>query len=349
MNIFDSNSIVKEISLKNDLSLVVITHKRLDLLKGFAHSLKLAFNKHSHFKCNIVFCINGADSETENLLKQLNSEYPSGIYTQVITLEKAVSPAEARNIATASVQTEWIGFLDDDVEVPEDLLINFQNIVKLNPSSSLLGGPNLTPEQSTLVQKKIGWLLQNYMVTGPISYRYKLNNIKSMDCSGLYFSLCNIFVKTKDFKNIYFNASLKTAEENELIYKFSKQDIKMNFSDLLYVWHSRRTSIENFLTQIENYGYGRGQLIFNGMTPLWVLIFSALAMTTILFFTYRYPIAAALFLIAWLTTIFINSSIHFKFKEQKISDIILPLMIWYKYFFGISNGYFKSYKLSKLH
>lgn len=349
MNIFDSNSIVKEFSFKNDLSIVVITHKRLDLLKSFSHSLNLAFYKHSQFECKIVFCINGSDTDTEILLKKLISAYPSWINTQVITLEKAVSPAEARNIATASVQTEWIGFLDDDVEVPEDLLVNFEKVVKLNPHSSLFGGPNLTPQHSSAVQKKIGWLLQNYMVTGPISYRYKLNNIKSMDCSGLYFSLCNIFVKTQDFKNIYFNASLKTAEENELIYKFSKQQIKMSFSDLLYVWHSRRSSIQNFLAQIENYGYGRGQLIYNGMTAPWILILSCATLLALVIFAYIYPVVATLLLLTWLFVIYVNGSVHFKFKDQKISDIFLPLIIWYKYFFGITNGYIKSYKLNRHH
>lgn len=342
MNIFDSNSIVEETPPKNDFTIVIVTHNRTELLKLLIKSLNLAFQTSGKINCEIVICVNGKDTNTDDYLKNL-SQLLVPIPTQIITLDRPVTPAAARNIATATVPTEWLMFLDDDVEIPPDLFNNFRKLVASDPQAALWGGPNLTPHSSTFTQQKIGWLLQNYLVTGPISSRYKLRKIESIECKGNHLSLCNIFIKTQVFRSILFNTNLKTAEENELFHKLTLNKSKMKSSDLLYVWHCRRTSVPHFLGQIKNYGFGRGQLIYNGMisTPLKIFIFSAIA----LFFVtaLKFPLLLATVGILWLIIIFVRFAFDFRMRNNSPVDIVLPLRLWYNYFLGIIIGYKSSY------
>lgn len=342
MNIFDSNSIVEESLAKIDFTIVIVTHNRTDLLSRLINSLELAFQRSGRMSCDVVICVNGKDLQTDEYLKNLSRQLEP-IHTQIITLERAVTPAAARNIATASVLSEWVVFLDDDVEIPPDLFNNFRKLAASDPQAALWGGPNLTPEASTYTQQKIGWLLQSYLVTGPISSRYKLNRIEAIECKGNYLSLCNIFIRTQVFRSILFNTNLKTAEENELFHKLSMNNNKMKTSDLLFVWHCRRASIPHFLGQIKNYGYGRGQLIYNGMisTPLKILILCGL--TLVLFSAVKFPLVLAAATLLWLVLISVSFSFDFKMKNNSPIDILLPLRLWYNYFLGIAIGYKSSY------
>ncbi|MBY0552884.1 glycosyltransferase [bacterium] len=346
MNIFDSNDILEKVSIKDELSIVVITYKRLPLLKTLIETLHVAINVNDNFKFKIILCINGYDNESESYLRSREQEI-SKISTQIISLSQRVTPAEARNIATVGINTEWMLFLDDDVEVPVDLFKNFANLIAAHPNASLWGGPNLTPFSSSLTQQKIGYLLQNYLVTGPISSRYKFNNIQVADCQGTYFSLCNIFIKTMEFRNILFNDTLKTAEENELIYKMARQRKTMKTSDLLFVWHSRRESIPHFMQQIKNYGFGRGQLIYNGHTSFLniSLILVSLLFLSMLFV--KFPFLTLCFLFFWLIAIFANLIFKLGFKEKNIMDLFLPLRLWGYYFIGIIIGIFSSYRANR--
>ena len=342
MNIFDSNSIVEGIALKDDFTIVIVTHNRTELLNLLVNSLHLAFQRSGNVNCDIVICVNGKDSKTDEYLKNL-SQRLEPIPAQIITLDRPVTPAAARNIATATVQSEWVMFLDDDVEIPPELFINFRKLVASDPQAALWGGPNLTPESSTFTQQKIGWLLQSYLVTGPISSRYKLNKIESIECKGNHLSLCNIFIKTQLFRSILFNTNLKTAEENELFHKLTLNKSKMKTSDLLYVWHCRRASVPHFLGQIKNYGYGRGQLIYHGMisTPLKIFILSGFGL--FLVSAIKFPLLLATGALLWLIMIFVSFAFDFKMKNNSPVDIVLPLRLWYNYLLGIIIGYKSSF------
>ncbi|MGZ3690776.1 MAG: glycosyltransferase family 2 protein [Pseudobdellovibrio sp.] len=323
---------LQNVSHSNSFAVLVVTHKRLELLKVLVGSLNQALSsvKSQH---EVHFFINGDDIESENYLRQFS-------HFQLKKISEAVSPAEARNLAAAEITTDWLVFLDDDIELPAEFFSNFTELSQRDTSISVWGGPNLTPENSNLEQKKAGWLLQNSLVTGPISRRYKLNQFTELECKGLYFSLCNMFVRTPAFKKIMFNAGLRTAEENELIFKMAQNGFKMKASDLLFVWHSRRQNLSQFSKQIRNYGYGRGQLIHNGATPVFSVVAALLSLILIFCFPGYF---AVLFLIIS-SSVFIE--MNFKFGFQ-FTDFLLPSRVWINYFTGCIQGYAASFKKAK--
>lgn len=339
----DSNNILDKVSI-GDLSVIVITHKRIALLGLMLTSLQTALEAGS-FVPEIIFCVNGPDPESVEFLEQ--SRNTLRFKFRILSLDNAVTPAEARNIASMQESADWLIFLDDDVEIPPDFFANFRLLASADPGVALWGGPNLTPLQSNLVQKKIGWYLGHYLVTGPISQRYKLNRFRELECRGIYFSLCNMFVKTEFFKKIQFNTKLKTAEENELVFRFSQKNFRMKASDLLYVWHSRRPSMTHFLNQIQNYGYGRGQLIANGavstLLPL-MLITGVVAALAFLAWQPFLSIAGALI---WLVFIYASLLQNFGFKDQNLTEFFLPAQILFRYSAGLIKGYFATSQMSK--
>lgn len=331
MQLFEQQDLKQTNTQQKDLfAVVVITHNRLSLLKFFVESLLNSLAR-SDQSFSVYFAINGPDEESESYLKT---------FTQfnLKKINNKVSPAQARNLLVSDIQAEWLIFLDDDIKVPSDFFLNFHKLQQESNHISLFGGPNLTPSESTDIELKNGWWLQQSLITGPISKRYKINNLKNHNCSGLYFSLCNMCIKTEDFKKLMFKPYLKTAEENELIYKLAKNNIKMQFSDLLYVWHYRRNSLQAFLKQIKNYGYGRGQLICKGAVTskdLLLIFFSFLLLCGAIFFYTPYFIIAISVL---LMTIQMQFFYRFGISFKNLKFIFMPAKIWLNYFVGVAQG-----------
>jgi len=60
------------------------------------------------------------------------------------------SPGYKRNLAAKISRSEILAFLDDDAIPSEGWLCRLLNIFKKNPDIALVGGPNLTPLNSSL-------------------------------------------------------------------------------------------------------------------------------------------------------------------------------------------------------
>lgn len=334
MNNFDSNLETSEYS--DFLTVVVVTFNRTELLRGMLLSLKRSVDCRN---IKIKIGINGQDLSTLELLEYIkNSGYFENF--EIFQIENNVTPGEARNLTSQNVQSQWILFLDDDIEVPEKLISNFLYLAEQNPDVVVWGGPNLTPEDSSLVEKKIGWLLENAMIVGPVSNRYKKSKKIIVKANEFHLSLCNLFVKKKLFEKIFFNPTLKTAEENELLYKIMAEEHRISSSPLLFVWHYRRSSFSQFLKQIKNYGFGRGQILFGLRQRIKIsLVFILFILMTIVTL---FPIQTVKFLAIWMLLILL--SYFLSFKKKSLSFLFLPVRVWINYFVGVANGLWFSYK-----
>ena len=111
-------------------------------------------------------------------------------------------------------------------------------------------------------------------------------------------------------------------------------------SPLLYVWHYRRKTFSQFLEQIKNYGFGRGQLLYSCEQKK-KLLPAAVALAVIIF-TYRFPIISLNFLSVWVVLIFFNYFANF--KNKSVLSLLLPFRVWINYCVGIINGLWFSYR-----
>lgn len=334
---FDSN--LESTENLDFLTVVIVTYNRIDLLKGMLYTLRRSLSQTMQLHVNVRVGVNGLDSATYQALEDIKNSHL--FYNlELYQLEKKVTPAEARNIISVDIKDKWILFLDDDIEVPDDFLKNFLILNKEKPEVGVWGGPNLTPQSSSLIEKKIGWLLQNFMIVGPVSNRYKKTKSRIFEANEFFLSLCNLFIKSDLFKENYFNPKLKTAEENDLIYNIVAKDHILMSSPLLYVWHFRRKNFSQFLIQIKNYGFGRGQIIYGSRhtMKLAMVVLAFLAMTIMIMF----PVQIVKLIVAWMSLISI--SYFFSFKKKSVSFLFLPIRVWINYSMGILSGVWFSFR-----
>lgn len=316
------------------ISIVVSTYRRLKFLLPMLDSLSAAIRRANLDSVETLLCINGSDPETFSASQALLQKANLGL--SITYLEEKRTPAEARNTVSQKAIGEWILFLDDDILVPPDFLRNFLQLQSAHQQVNVWGGPNLTPPNSSATEKNLGWFLENFWITGPISFRYKLGVNRQKSDFIFHFSLCNLFVRRHVFHQLHFKNHLLTAEENELLFQIQKLNMKTEASELLFIWHFRRENRERFLLQIKNYGFGRGQLIAHRCFKWDSLIVAILAIASALLTLISFTKAAFSLFVLWWGFLSVQQWLLFRQKDWRY--YILPLAIWVQYAFGIFLG-----------
>lgn len=169
------------------------------------------------------------------------------------------NPTKQRNICLEKVEAEYFYFLDNDTLLTKEALVEFLRLHEKNDGFSVLGGPVLTPDSDSVLQKAIGFVLSLSYVVGKISSRYsKKGAVRETDDSELI--LCNLIVKADEFKDHgKFNEKLYPNEENEFIYRLKNSGHRILYSPEFAVERSQRGSIKAFVKQMLVYGRGRGE------------------------------------------------------------------------------------------
>lgn len=318
-----------------DLSILIVTFERADLLEKALNSLLVAVQcarkKYSDFEVETNLCINGQDKVTLNRLARF--ETISTLNMHVERIDKSITPAAARNLLLRREQGRFIFFMDDDIELPPDILLNFVQMSTDEPSIDVWGGPNLSPLNSSRCKQDNGWLVSQELIIGPIAWRYKKTRHRLQKGSQFNLMLCNLFISRDAMNSKKFGEFFKTAEENELIYQLDRQGCKMKSSDRLFVWHERRENYFKFLKQIFFYGYGRGQLFYQEpiRNQKFFIFFPILFLLLLL----------AIFNVPWIICVWlgvIKMLYIYRFRRWNNFILVLPIFIWVFYFLGLVTG-----------
>jgi succinoglycan biosynthesis protein ExoA len=319
------------------VSVVIVTYGRTALLEKAFNSLLSAAGE-TDLKVDVHLLINGFDPESLAWV-QKRQEDLGRLQTKIKSFSTRMSPAAARNALLDGISSSWIFFMDDDVQLPSSFFNNFKRVSGQHPQINVWGGPNLTPK--TLSHSDIsfcaGWYIENPLITGPVSKRYRISSHKIVQGNQFNLMLCNLFVKAECLKSRGFLSLFRTAEENELFYYFSSCGWQMAASADLYVWHERRAEPKTFLKQIFYYGFGRGQVLAHA--PVWRQIYFILPLLFIFCLgalVVLMPGAGMSLLILWLMLIKFQFLIHF--KRRSILPLVLPPLIWLLYSAGILKG-----------
>jgi GT2 family glycosyltransferase len=206
----------------------------------------------------------GASSE-ESLPRvgKLALRYLGSARPRVIRLDEA-PPAQGRNELARVAAAPLLLFLDDDVEVPPDLLRHARETLN-DERISAAGGPNLTPISSPEFQQVVGRVLASPLGTGPLRHRYRPDPASAGNERNLI--LCNLAVRRSAFATGEFNARLVGANENELLHRLEREGARLVYRPELAVYHHRRKTLRGHLRQMAKYGFGRGQMLVRAFTP----------------------------------------------------------------------------------
>lgn len=171
--------------------------------------------------------------------------------------------SEARNLGVTCATGDVIALTDDDCVVPEGWVEKGCNHFS-NASVGAVGGPNLTPEDSTSRERCAGMALSSWFGTGPSVRRYSIVNdeaqFREVDESKLI--SCNLFLRKTALEAVgLFDPGQIPCEENELLHRMKQSGFKLVYVSSLYVWHKRRHVFLPFVRQIYSYGKGRALMI----------------------------------------------------------------------------------------
>jgi glycosyltransferase involved in cell wall biosynthesis len=329
---------------KIEISVLLITYKRLALLKESLQSILLAKNEVIK---EILILVNGLDTETSSYLEELSN---TNNIIKVYGTSK-MCRGQARNILIKKAGGEYISFFDDDIVLPKNYFENLSNKILLFKDVIVFGGGEvLDLNKMSFFQRGLSFALSSFWGAGPFTSRCSFA-FKDRPARFEDFILSNLTVKREflNNNNIFFKGNLISAEENLLLSEIAALNGKMLMSEDLNLYHEKRKSFIMLAKQIFKSGAGRLQIsllsfkAFNCFTllPLGGLLLSLL----LLFFLPK--------LFICLSTVYILINVFFVlkgfwlYKKIKIAIILFFIfpVIHLSYALGYLFGFFSFFKI----
>jgi len=200
-------------------------------------------------------CINGC--------KQLNYENHEIILLPDNASEKvegvrviptgSLTPGTKRNIGIASSIGEICAFIDSDAYAGKYWLNNAVKYLE-EQEVAAVGGPGLTPEEDSFMQKAGGFVLSSFMI-GNLSKRYKSKHVFESDD----IHSCNFIVRKPVLTEVGGWSDKYWPGEDTLICMAIKGlGKKLIEAPDVVVYHHRRPLFRKHLKQVSSYGLHRG-------------------------------------------------------------------------------------------
>lgn len=259
-------------------------------------------------------------------------------------------PSVQRNAAVKVAKGEYLYFLDNDSLVGEKNLIYALELFSKNKKIGLIGGPSLTPDTDSFLQKNFGLILEsNFAVGGKIKSRYAaIGDVRETDEYELI--LCNMIIKKTVFNQVGgFKEHLYPNEENVLVNDILKLNYKVYYHPKIIVYRSQRENLQKFIKQMLVYGRGRAEETLTMPRTFNVMIFIPLG-----FVIYIFACFVAIFFLNWKIVfsplaLYLLISVPFALQISQKKHNLFSFFLAFKLFFivhffyglGLIYGYLK--------
>ena len=166
-----------------------------------------------------------------------------------------VSPAIKRDMGAKQAKFEYLAFLDDDAYPPSEWL-QVANKTFSDKNVVAIGGPGVTPPQSSLKETVSGLFYETLIGGGGLAYRYRPAT------EGFYvedYPSVNLIVRKDAFIEVGgFDNSFWPGEDTKLCLDLVKAGYKIWYEPTLLVYHHRRQTFLGHFKQVGGYGLHRG-------------------------------------------------------------------------------------------
>ncbi len=178
-----------------------------------------------------------------------------------VLIAEGTQPSKQRNEAAKQARGDLLYFLDDDSAIYANL---FRDVLRwfCDDRIAAVGGPAVTRQTDTFVQKCFGHALGAYFGSLGMSYKFKANGwVKEATERDLI--LANLAIRREVFLAAGgFNENLYPNEENELLNRLSGKGYRFIYNAEAVVYRSQRENLAKFMAQNFNYGRGRMEHFF---------------------------------------------------------------------------------------
>ncbi|MCG2712088.1 MAG: glycosyltransferase [Candidatus Omnitrophica bacterium] len=166
-----------------------------------------------------------------------------------------MGPALKRDLALNHSRAELFAFLDDDAYPEPDWLKNAVPHFEQEDVAAV-GGPSVTPRESTLWAHGSGHVFSSIFVSGPYLYRYLPGKKKLVED----YPSCNFIVRRDIFEGLGgFDNTFWPGEDTKLCLDITKKSgKKIVYDPAVLVHHHRRELGLSHFKQVANYALHRG-------------------------------------------------------------------------------------------
>ena len=184
------------------------------------------------------------------------ASYPSELFEVLVAY--GCVPSAQRNLAAEEAEGEILYFLDDDSRVDpgflEAAIRHYQH-----PKVAAVGGPSLTPETDSALQRAIGAAFASVVGGGGVRNRYRKSG-QARQSSDSELILCNLSFRREIFlSHGGLDQRLYPNEENELMDRLQHEGFLLVHDPELAVSRSQRPNYRAYVRQMFGYGRGRGE------------------------------------------------------------------------------------------
>lgn len=170
-----------------------------------------------------------------------------------------VSPGKKRNIGFENSNGDFLAFIDSDAYPQKEWL---KNAVKYFNDADIVavGGPGITPESDSILQKAGGYVLSSFMMGG-LSNRFRSFHSSHSGRSILSDDIhsCNFIARRSAIKEIGgWNEKYWPGEDTLICLNIKKSGKKMIESHDVVVYHHRRPLLKKHVIQVSRFGQHRG-------------------------------------------------------------------------------------------
>lgn len=225
------------------LSVVLITHNRLELLKRCLESVARELPH-----AEILITLNGEDQESEAWLRN----QPELSYEKI----ERTTPARARNLTIERSSGDWVGFLDDDVVLPNGYGACLDELLG-RTTCGVVGGPDATPPDASRWEQALGKALASPLSTSQTRLRHSQDSRMNDSVDESVLILCNLWVKREDLGEKPFPENYWRNEENIMLTRMSLNNVCMTWSPKLYVYHKRKSGPLDLYRAVSSSGQHR--------------------------------------------------------------------------------------------
>ena len=242
----------------------------------------------------------------------------------------------SRNYGALKSNSNWLVFVDSDVEVEKDYIENIKENLIRYPVDAF-GGADKSNEYFTPLQKAISYSMTSVLTTGGIRGSNKAVS-KFQPRSFNMGVNKDIFLKLGGF------SEMRIGEDPDLSMKLWENGYKTQFYENIGVYHKRRTSIFKFFKQV--YGFGIARPILNQRHPQYVKItfwFPSLFLIGFIFSLLLYLfLGFGVFLVVY-TGYFLTIFIHAAVVERSLFIGILSILTTMVQMFSYGIGFLESW------
>ena len=184
----------------------------------------------------------------------INKKYPNVKFINDISLKN--KPAERRDLAIKYATTgDLYAFIDDDAYPTKGWLREAVKHFK-NENVTAVGGPGITPENATALEKASGWISASPLGGFGSTYRFIPQKETEIDD----YPSMNLIVRAEDFKKVGgFDSGFYPGEDTKLCLDLTKKlGKKIIYEPKAVVYHHKRPLFTKHLIQNGRFGLHRG-------------------------------------------------------------------------------------------